>query len=271
MFHPMFMVPCPEAPLTPSPLTIVPAPKKPSKCACTYIIMMFHPMFMVPCPKAPLTPSPLTPCPRNPKGVLAPTHHDVPFYVHGPVPRGPPNPKSPDPLSQPPRNPKGVLVPKHHDVPPTHHFFLFCKGCTATSDGILASHLWLLQVTEFLVSQVTCHPWLPYIHDFRGIFLQVAPATGHFRWLLSCFGCFFSEDPWHCGSLLLKPSWQRTWAVFGPHRKTSPGFWDLISHTLLNTFTWYTLIYCNQRKFRLRNFRYTNNISVKLSQVEQVK
>ena len=26
-----------------------------------------------------------------------------------------------------------------------------------------------------------------------------------------------------------------------------------------------------QRKFRLRNFRYTNNISVKLSQVEQVK
>ena len=106
----------------------------------------------------PKSPNPLSQPLRNPKGVLAPTHHDVPPYVHGPVPRGPPNPKSPNPLSQPPRNPKGVLVPKHHDVPPTHHFFLFFKGCTATSDGILASHLWLLQVTEFLVSQVTCLP-----------------------------------------------------------------------------------------------------------------
>ena len=103
-------------------------------------------------------PNPLSHPPRNPKGVLATTHHDVPPYVHGPVLRGPPNPKSPNPLSQPPRHPKGVLVPNHHDVPPTHHFFLFFKGCTATSDGILASHLWLLQVTEFLVSQVTCLP-----------------------------------------------------------------------------------------------------------------
>ena len=102
--------------------------------------------------------NPLSQLRRSPKGVLAPTHHDVPPYVHGPVPRGPPNPKSPNPLSQPPRNPKGVLVPKHHDVPPTHHFCLFFKGCTATSDGILASHLWLLQVTEFLVSQATCPP-----------------------------------------------------------------------------------------------------------------
>ena len=124
----------------------------------------------------PLTPSPLTPCPNpkspnplsqppgNPKGVLAPTHHDVPPYLHGPVPLTPdpltpcPNPKSPNPLSQPPGNPKGVLVPKHHDVPPTHHFFLFFKGCTATSDVILASHLWLLQVTGFVVSQVTRVP-----------------------------------------------------------------------------------------------------------------
>ena len=137
---------------------------------------MFHPMFMVPCPQAPLTTSPQTPClnpkspnplsqpPGNPEGVLAPTHHDVPPYVHGPVPLTPspltpcPNPKSPNPLSQPPGNPKGVLVPKHHDVPPTHHFFLFFKGCTATSDVILASHLWLLQVTGFVVSQVTRVP-----------------------------------------------------------------------------------------------------------------
>ena len=194
MFHPMFMVPCPETPLTPSPLTPCPSPQETLKVCLYPNIMMFHPMFMVPCPEAPLTPSPLTPCPspqetlkvwvcayvhgpvprvppnpkspdplsqppRNPKGVLAPTHHDVPPYVHGPVPRGPPNPKPPNPLSQPPRNPKGVLVPKHHDVPPTHHFFLFFKGCTATSDGILASRLWLLQVTEFLVSQVTCPPF----------------------------------------------------------------------------------------------------------------
>ena len=35
---------------------------------------------------------------------------------------------------------------------------------------------------------------------------------------------------------------------------------------------WGKLTYIDdQRKFRLRNFRYTNNISVKLSQVEQVK
>ena len=136
-------------------------------------------------PPNPKSPNPLSQPPRNP---IAPTHHDVPPYVHGPVPRGPPNPKSPNPLSQPPRNPKGVLVPKHHDVPPTHHFFLFFKGCTATSDGILASHLWLLQVTEFLVSQVTCPPFMhvlspflhiPMLHRHR-IYLQ------NFARLLGC-------------------------------------------------------------------------------------
>ena len=120
----MFNVPCPEAPLTPSPPTPCPSPQETLKVCLHPHIMMFHPMFMVPeapltpCPSplmfhpmfmVPLTPSPLTPCP---------------------------NPKSPNPLSQPSGNPKGVLVPKHHDVPPTHHFFLFFKGCTATSDVI---------------------------------------------------------------------------------------------------------------------------------------
>ena len=113
-----------------------------------------------PVPRGPLTPSPLTPCPSPQETLKVRLHpHIMMFHpVHGAVPRGPPNPKSPNPLSQPPRNPKGVLLPEHHDVPATHHFFLFFKGCTATSDGILASHLWLLQVTEFLVSQVTCLP-----------------------------------------------------------------------------------------------------------------
>ena len=95
------------------------------------------------------------------------------------------------------------------------------------------------------------HVWLPYIHDLRGIFLQVAPATGDFTWLLSCFGCFFSEDPWHCGSLLLKPSWQRTWAVFGPHRKTSPAFeiWSVILYLIhSHDIHWYTVIFYHSDK-----------------------
>ena len=139
MFHPMFMVPCPEAPLTPSP-----SPQETLKVCLHPHIMMFHPMFMVPCPEAPLTPSPLTPCP-SPQETLKVCFHPINMMFHPmftvPCPEAPLNPKSPNPLSQPPKNPKGVLVPKHHDVPPTHHFFLFFKGCTATSDGILASHL----------------------------------------------------------------------------------------------------------------------------------
>lgn len=57
---------------------------------------------------------------------------------------------------------------------------------------------------------------------------------------------FFSEDPWHCGSLLLKPSWQRTWAVFGPHRKTSPRFeiWSVILYLIhSHDIHWYTVIF----------------------------
>ena len=153
---------CP-VPLTPGPLT-------PTLCSWS----------RAPNPKSPNPLSqprgdsnPLSQPPGNPKGVLAPTHHDVPPYVHGPVPLTPgpltpcPNRKSPNPLSQPPGNPQGVLVPKHHDVPPTHHFFLFFKGCTATSDVILASHLWLLQVTGFVVSQVTRVPWSPLQAPFK--------------------------------------------------------------------------------------------------------
>ena len=139
MFHPMFMVhdvpPYVQAPLTPSPLTPCPSPQKVSLHPH---IMMFHPMFNVPCPEAPpnpKSPNPMSQPARNPKGVLAPTHHDVPPYVHGPkapltpspvtpcpnplmfhpmfmvhdvppyvhgpVPPGPPNHKSPNPLSQP--------------------------------------------------------------------------------------------------------------------------------------------------------------------------
>ena len=158
MFYLMFMVP--EAPLTPSPVTPCPSPQETLK-VCLHppimmfhpIFMVFHPMFMVPCPQARLTPSPLTPCPnpKSPNPLSQPPGNFKGVYVHGPVaPRPPltpspltpcPNPKSPNPLSQPPGNPKGVLVPKHHDVPPTHYFFLFFKGCIATSDVILASHL----------------------------------------------------------------------------------------------------------------------------------
>ena len=42
-----------------------------------------------------------------------------------------------------------------------------------------------------------------------------------------------------------------------------------INNMYISTYILYIVYY--QRKFRLRNFRYTNNISVKLSQVEQVK
>ena len=96
--------------------------------------------------------------------------------------------------------------------------------------------------------------WVPCLTPiyswFEGYLPTSCPSHGGFQMTPVMFRLFFfSEDPWHCGSLLLKPSWQRTWAVFGPHRKTSPGFWDLISHTLLNTFTWYTLIYCNILSF----------------------
>ena len=78
---------------------------------------------MVPCPEPPLTPSPLTPCP-SPQDTL-----------------------------------KVCLYPNIMMFHPPIISFSFSKGCTATSDGILASHLWLLQVIEFLVSQVTCHPF----------------------------------------------------------------------------------------------------------------
>ena len=123
--------------------------------------------------------------------------------------------KSPDPLSQPPRNPKGVLAPTHHDVPPTH-FFLFFKGCTATSDGILASHLWLLQVTEFLVSQVTCPPQLTVIPSYN---------RGH----------------------EIIPHWKCTGQLFSDFRKTFCIFWGdgVIFHDpfeIWHTFKWWKCV-----------------------------
>ena len=152
--------------MVPCPTPPCPSPQETLKVGLHPHIMMFHPMF--PCPEAPLT-------------------------------------KSPNPLSQPPRNPKGVLVPKHHDVPPTHHFFLFFKGCTATSDGILASHLSLLQVTEFVVSQVTCLPrgcggsWC-FCGGVFVVFLWLCFCGGVvvFLWWCLCGGVFVVVFLWWC-------------------------------------------------------------------------
>ena len=83
----------------------------------------------------------------------------------------------------------------------------------------------------------------------------------------------FAQDPkdgeyWDAQMLLSRMNWNQRhsckkegcfilWIIFDLVFHNDPGF---------NKHPVY-----NQRKFRLRNFRYTNNISVKLSQVEQVK
>ena len=90
---------CSFLPLTPSPLTPVPAPPKALRCESV-------PMFMVPCPEPPPNPKPPDPLSqpsRNLKGVLVPKHQDVPPPVHGPPnPKCPPNPKSPNPAPKQP-------------------------------------------------------------------------------------------------------------------------------------------------------------------------
>ena len=77
----MFMVPCPEAPLTPRPLTPCPSPQETLKVCLHPINMMFHPVFMVPCPETPLTPRPLTPCP-SPQETLKVCLHQINMMFH---------------------------------------------------------------------------------------------------------------------------------------------------------------------------------------------